>query len=471
MIVRVGFPLALWGKNLWDCYRFRDDAVRFGFSIFSLPTYQYTGGDKNAAKKLLEKDIKWGYACINQMWPLTSMYMEIDYGTTMVYSNSDSLNFGAGMAEAVYTTTVDSVTPYIVLGHDLKKVKLVGPLSKNSSRDTDGDGLTDSQEINWAKYQMMTLYDFLGYTNQVGILSELSTEKQDEFRKTKIYPAFSNPTMADSDGDGFFDGITEKYEPTGYYKVADKWPLTDKPHPAFYQKGGEYYFNVLDFPDTYVGGRPIEDRNPTGVYSSKKLDLSKEEQKYIYTLCSILNSDQSFSAEISPLLIMAICAHETNCNCIYNTYTTDVMGYMQTNYIYVDAYCEGGQWDDIWLKNLRLEVSNWTNVTQGDFNILAEKADKTRIDGLLKDNPFVNIMFGTSFLYQHCINYKDMWNGLGGYCGDNYSPLEDTYYTEILAKLIREEVPYDKDEPYKGITPDYRVIINGFPVPLELPQR
>lgn len=371
---------------------------------------------------------------------------------------------------------------------NLQKVELDGILNKASKIDTDKDGIIDWDEVNveiiWKIKPSVSGADTIRYDDlptlgqclneystygssyvENGLNQLMSSKSMSEALSSPILPIHSNPADADSDGDGFFDGITGKYEPTGYYNVADKWPLSSKPHPAFYQKDGEYYFNKFDFPKTYVGGRP-------GGYDPHTLNLDKDEQKYIYTLCSIVNNDDNFSGEISPLLIMAICAHETGCQCIYNTGTTDVMGYMQTNYKYIDAYCKDGQYDDVWLENIRFEVSKWTNVNKNDFNILAEKTDKSCIDKLLKDNPFVKIMFGMAFLYQHCIDQTDMWSGLKHYCwiGDNYSPLEDTYYTEILAELIDEEMPYEKGEEYNENEeiPVYQVFINGIPVPLKL---
>ena len=382
----------------------------------------------------------------------------------------------------------NNATYPVITSNGLVSVKLRKMLKRDSLTDTDEDGISDWNEVNveiieeigYLNSNTETLrYDDLptlgacldrfskyGYVYvEEGFNQLMSNESMHTVLNYPILPIYSDPTKADSDGDGFFDGITGKYQPTGYYKVADKWPLSSKPHPAFYQEDGEYYFNKFDFPKTYVGGRP-------GGYALHTLNLDKEEQKYIYTLCSIVNNDDNFSGEISPLLIMAICAHETGCQCIYNTGTTDVMGYMQTNYKYIDAYCKDGQYDDVWLENIRFEVSKWTNVNQNDFNILAEKTDKPCIDKLLKDNPFVNIMFGMAFLYQHCIDQTDMWSGLKHYCwiGDNYSPLEDTYYTEILVELIDEEMPYEKGEEYNENEeiPVYQVFINGVPVPLKL---
>lgn len=382
----------------------------------------------------------------------------------------------------------NNATYPVITSNGLVSVKLREMLKRDSLTDTDEDGISDWNEVNVEIIEEISSlnsntetlrYDDLptlgacldrfskyGYVYvEEGFNQLMSNESMHTVLNYPILPIYSDPTKADSDGDGFFDGITGKYQPTGYYKVADKWPLSSKPHPAFYQEDGEYYFNKFDFPKTYVGGRP-------GGYALHTLNLDKEEQKYIYTLCSIVNNDDNFSGEISPLLIMAICAHETGCQCIYNTGTTDVMGYMQTNYKYIDAYCKDGQYDDVWLENIRFEVSKWTNVNQNDFNILAEKTDKPCIDKLLKDNPFVNIMFGMAFLYQHCIDQTDMWSGLKHYCwiGDNYSPLEDTYYTEILVELIDEEMPYEKGEEYNENEeiPVYQVFINGVPVPLKL---
>ena len=408
----------------------------------------------------------------------------------------DFNGFGEKAFDIVFDSRAISPEPYqVFLSSGLQVVYLDDKLYPNSKNpwgkdmDSDKDGKTDWDEVNW---------DFVNsYWNDEGIsvipeetgvtMEDMPTIKYClvyESEKSGAYyiedslhrlmtsnyaqslynchfvPIVSNPANPDSDGDGFYDSITGDYSPIGYYKIEDKWPLTSEPHPAFYQNEGNYYYNHITFPKTEVGGR-------VGGYAPHDLDLSEYEQKFIYKLCSIIDDDMLFASNLTPLLVMAICAHESSCKCIYNTYTTDVMGYMQINYSYVHAYCENGQYDDQWLQKFRSEVLQWTEISTDDFRILGQKTDKSRIDQLLKDNPFVNIMFGTAMLYQHCIIQKDMWEGLRSYCwtGDNSSAWEDIYYTNTLSLIIGEEAIYE--DKYKTDDYDYSVTINNAVIRLQ----
>ena len=431
------YPVSYYGRAqevMFNSTKFRSNAVRFGFSIISLPSYPYTGGDKNAAKELLANDIKWGYIC-PEMSLSDSMEMKTNYGITLIYESTSSI-FGKSLAETVCTTTADSANPYIVLGYNLEQVKLMEPLSKNSTVDSDGDGLSDSQEINWDKYDMKTMYEFLANTNQNNILSSLTADERDELMKIKIYPAYSNPTMADSDGDGFFDGITGKYEPTGYYKVADKWPLTDKPHPAFYQKGGEYYFNKFYFPITYIGR--------SDGYGPQLLNLTEDEQKYIYKLCEIANENKN-NLLTDPLMVMAICAHESSCE-KDKVNKQGYCGYMQVYYDYSDDYCYGQYYNGtVEVKKIIDKMYTKGYINDKELNILKQSSNyRSQKESILKRD-YIGITFGVAMLCQCLKDKEDLWLGLRCYCSesDTSSPYEDVLYRDTLAHIIGEEMLYE----------------------------
>lgn len=310
---------------------------------------------------------------------------------------------------------------------------------------------------NWKAYTENVPYKLMRYATAAGVIDK------DDWR---ILPINSDPTKADSDDDGFFDGITGKYQPTGYYKVADKWPLSSKPHPAFYQEEGEYYFNKFYYPITYIGR--------SGGYGPQILNLTKDEQKYIYTLCEIANGNENIPLT-DPLMVMAICAHESSCTTTlddnFNKYnytgyksTNDVIGYMQISVMYVDGYCKfksndtrgtyygnGSNVDAIidyaFSKNILTNDVNDTFLNSQQKNV-ADRFEK--IQPLL-DKPFINITMGTAKLHQCLYEKGNIYDGLKFYCCgydfsvDTHSPKEDSLYRDTLANLIGEELLYESE--------------------------
>ena len=370
---------------------------------------------------------------------------------------------------------------------NLQKVELDGILNKASKIDTDKDGIIDWDEVNveliqkknpsvtdTIKYddlptlgQCLNEYSTYGSSHVENGLNQLMSSKpMSEALSSPILPIYSNPADADSDGDGFFDGITGKYQPTGYYKVADKWPLSSKPHPAFYQEEGEYYFNKFYYPITYIGR--------SGGYGPQILNLTKDEQKYIYTLCEIANGNENIPLT-DPLMVMAICAHESSCTTTlddnFNKYnytgyksTNDVIGYMQISVMYVDGYCKfksndtrgtyygnGSNVDAIidyaFSKNILTNDVNDTFLNSQQKNV-ADRFEK--IQPLL-DKPFINITMGTAKLHQCLYEKGNIYDGLKFYCCgydfsvDTHSPKEDSLYRDTLANLIGEELLYESE--------------------------
>ena len=213
-------------------------------------------------------------------------------------------------------------------------IKLNKPLTEGSDEDYDKDGLSDWDEVNTTliynmyvkhnhsytpiikasylptladcneyyknsenqKFYVESGYDlFEQYMRDKLLKDGVAEENIDkEIDKTRILPINSNPTEPDSDGDGFYDGITGKYRPIGYYQVEDKWPLTSKPKDNVIQKDGELYFDKLTVAETQVGGR---------TYAEHSGSLPIDIQKLVYNMCSDLNVD--------PNMIFAIALHES----------------------------------------------------------------------------------------------------------------------------------------------------------------
>ena len=361
---------------------------------------------------------------------------------------------------------------------NLQKVELDGILNKASKIDTDKDGIIDWDEVNveliqkknpsvtdTIKYddlptlgQCLNEYSTYGSSYVENGLNQLMSSKpMSEALSSPILPIYSNPADADSDGDGFFDGITGKYKPTGYYKVADKWPLSSKPHPAFYQEDGEYYFNKFDFPKTYVGGRP-------GGYDPHTLNLDKDEQKFIYDLCVIAQGDDSTNL-VDPLLVMSICAHESSCTDAEPNYLK-ATGIMQVLLEHIPMYCETKVDKNYNFYNASAGVRRIIKygldneiISLDEYNnilcmVTSSKAKNDQNVEKIIIRRRVNIMFGVAKLY-YCTNViatndnvkKRYLEGLENYCSttDTSSPKEDALYRDTLANLIGEELLYDSE--------------------------
>ncbi len=379
----------------------------------------------------------------------------------------------------------------IISSAGLTTIKLDKPLTYGSDEDYDEDGLSDWDEVNttliynmYAKYNhsypnvikssyLPTLADCNDYyknsdsqkvyvergyeifiNKNAGMYYQGDKEKAyAELSKLKILPINSNPSEPDTDGDGFYDGITGRYKPIGYYQVEDKWPLTDKPHQAFYQKKGQYYFKSLTFPETEVGGF-------TDGYDAHELNLTEEDQDYIYKLCIIANENTE-APKTDPLLVMSICAHETGCNELVNSY--GYCGYMQFYYGYSNNYYKGQYYKNT-VKKIVDTMLEDGYITSSELEILEQSNDEYRHqkEDIIK-RKYIGITFGVALLRQCLSDKGDLWEGLRYYCwtGDTHSAYEDYYYRNTLSKLIDVECIYE--EKYKCVA-NYYIIINGINV-------
>ena len=337
------------------------------------------------------------------------------------------------------------------------------PVDFDSKADYDNDGKPNDEEVNWnseliKNEKLPSILECMRSVEKPYVEQGLDRYIQSNINNlysnlenVYILPIRSDPTNPDSDGDGFYDEITGKYKPIGYYQVKDKWPLTDKPHQAFYQEEGEYYFNQLLFPKTSVGNYP-------NGYGPQRLDLSKDEQKYIYELCEVANNGID-SIEIDPLLVISICAHETGCTSLVNDY--GYCGYMQFYYDYSDEYCHGQYYKGT-VKMMIDKMYFENRLSDDELYILQNSGLQFRKqkEEILKRN-YVGITFGSAMLFQFNSDKSDDWQGLRNYCsiGDTHSAYEDIFYRNTLAKLIGEEIIYESK--YKTDTLKYYITING----------
>lgn len=155
---------------------------------------------------------------------------------------------------------------------------------------------------------------------------------------------------------------------------------------------------------------------------------------------------------------MSICTHETSCTSVNNK--DGYCGYMQFYYDYADDYCYGIYYKDT-IKIIMTTMCNQGKISQNDFKLLQSNSTNRSTKESILINSFVSITFGTSALYQHCFDKKDIWKGLCSYCGDPNSPIEDCYYRNTLAKLIDEELIYEDKYKNHAKFDDYSIIVNN----------
>lgn len=102
----------------------------------------------------------------------------------------------------------------IISGAGLSSITLDAPLAKGGSTDTDDDGLTDSEEVNWSmltinadEIKYPTLEECMnkkkGYV--VSGLNRLDSYVLNHIKQMRVLPILSDPTKKDSDGDGILD--------------------------------------------------------------------------------------------------------------------------------------------------------------------------------------------------------------------------------------------------------------------------
>ena len=148
-----------------------------------------------------------------------------------------------GFVELIYQHTWDQEPECTYISaHDLSELKLYEPLTKNGTMDTDGDGLTDWEEVDQDALEWLagvpyndgdiitrlpTYREYLAYhnINLAGLDS-----KSRSMLNVRVLPVKSNPGKKDSDGDGMHDGARHMVGNNGQLiKVVPK-----DPHPFKY---------------------------------------------------------------------------------------------------------------------------------------------------------------------------------------------------------------------------------------------
>jgi len=186
-------------------------------------------------------------------------------------------NFDIWLKAFLATSTRDWDLYQFLVGANLDYATLNAPIERNSQTDSDRDGLTDSQEINWDYIQeingalvLPTLEYYTRYDVEE-IFSRLRAEKIDILRSLVVLPIKSHPGSEDGDKDGVLD--PNDYKPLDIYNnyrftprftwqgssVYDEYPET----VTLLQKGLERIgFLDMHHEDTGI-------RDPYGAYGGR----------------------------------------------------------------------------------------------------------------------------------------------------------------------------------------------------------
>jgi hypothetical protein len=168
------------GRDYWDCFD-RVFEKGINFNIIKSPTSFFAGGIEETMEKT---------------------------GGITVASN---IQFGPIIAKHVYSVAKISNLYDIVMANNLKRVQLLEPLVKDAPIDTDGDGLTDSQEVDWNSYEgseIQNLFDYLSCVQKYrDMFDSLTDESKLKIQAIRVLPVLSDPTSEDSDGDGYNDNV------------------------------------------------------------------------------------------------------------------------------------------------------------------------------------------------------------------------------------------------------------------------
>ena len=124
----------------------------------------------------------------------------------------------SGFTDYVLAHLIEQDTFMILKSNSLEEVILSDPLIKGGSTDSDGDGLTDSEEVNWGNeftgtnlikitadgYELPTLNDLWGI---IFIKYDYDCENfpYADRLDQRVLPLLSDPTEVDSDDDGLLD--------------------------------------------------------------------------------------------------------------------------------------------------------------------------------------------------------------------------------------------------------------------------
>lgn len=175
------------------------------------PVNRYGIKDLNETAKLLkEKDIT---TCVVTKEKLEKTYSMLSDKTGGKYFDINT-NFVTGIEELILNNLKGEDGFFAVSGLTLEPISLKKKLVKGGSYDTDGDGLTDSQEVNWnlvkktSPVELYTLGEYLEKSEKAyfkNALNRFSMEQQTKVLGISLLPEKTKIKAKDSDGDGVPD--------------------------------------------------------------------------------------------------------------------------------------------------------------------------------------------------------------------------------------------------------------------------
>ncbi|MBR1738353.1 MAG: hypothetical protein IJ736_15330, partial [Firmicutes bacterium] len=177
----------------------------------------------------------------------------------------------------------------VISNGKIERIKLKTLLVKGGETDSDEDGLTDSEEVDWGyikkigeKYIYPTLSEYLeNYAeSSLDAIDEIKENIKDRFYNIFILPIKSNPMRVDSDGDGLIDIIDEK--PLKYDDITER-NIFDKKEVYIYDYNTTY---TLDFiSKDNIGGSPNIN------FESKKFIFEWQADKEGYIIKPVIASN------------------------------------------------------------------------------------------------------------------------------------------------------------------------------------
>ena len=201
-----------------------------------------------------------------------------------------------------------------------KKIILDGELSPYNNIDTDGDGLTDWEEVDTSKLKINSdgsiEYPVLDISEIVRTLKRFKEDGEyatllDSLNKIIYLPIRSDPTKADSDGDGYTDIVEYRRgtDPLSVDFIIEKtfyeYLISDSPFEANTYRE-KYYNNSVESGSVFLGktlcaGKPFS----IDLYKSAIvdfLDYAYDKQETEYRLEKLINIEEAtFKAFIDEL--------------------------------------------------------------------------------------------------------------------------------------------------------------------------
>lgn len=175
------------------------------------PVNRYGIKDLNDAAKLLkENDIT---TCVVTKDTLEKTYSMLADKTGGKYFDINT-NFVTGIEELILNGLKGEDGFLAVSGMTLEAISLKKKLVKDGTYDTDGDGLTDSQEVNWesvkkaSPLEMYTLGEYLEKSDKTYVkkaLERFSLEQRNKILGVSLLPEKTKIKSKDTDGDGVPD--------------------------------------------------------------------------------------------------------------------------------------------------------------------------------------------------------------------------------------------------------------------------